>query len=316
MKNFLKNIIYGFIPLATYFLFIISMDPYNYFSNSFNTENKSNISQTNNRALHQILSTKNIQFEQILIGDSRIGSLDNEYINDNYKIEFQKIALPAAKLNEIFDLAYFMIDNKNINEIIIGMNFNMFNDFSYSSRVNEILNIYEKPLHYIFNFNIFKLSIKILSTHLFNLDTINSKPKISKDKFWKQHLDTKSQWQYSRFKYPQKYVKKIKELDDYCSINNIKLTIILFPHHYDDIKVLNSFNLIDDKKRFYALMKDLNAQVVNYDYYSEYIIDKDNFDDPVHYNDELGKIIVDEIFSNSLEWGVSNKDKDFTDLKY
>ena len=63
-------------------------------------------------------------------------------------------------------------------------------------------------------------------------------------------------------------------------------------------------------------MKDLNAQVVNYDYYSEYIIDKDNFDDPVHYNDELGKIIVDEIFSNSLEWGVSNKDKDFTDLKY
>jgi len=316
MKNFLKIILYGTIPIAIYFLFIVLVDPYNYFGDSFKTKNKLEISKTNNEALYQILNLKNKQYERVLIGDSRIGSLNSKYINNKFKLEFQKVVLPAAKLNEIFDLAYFVNDNKNIKEIIIGMNFNMFNEFAYSSRVSEILNIYEKPLHYIFNFNIFKLSIKILNTHLFNLDINNSKPNTSKDEFWSQHLNTKSIWQYSRYKYPQKYVDAISEFDNYCLENNIQLTIILFPHHFDDIQVLNRYKLLDDKKRFYAFLGDLDALVVNYDYYNKYILDKDNFNDPVHYNADIGKIIIDEIFTNSFEWGVINKDKDFTDLKY
>lgn len=316
MKNFLKNIIYGTIPIGIYILFIISVDPYNYFGDSFKTKNKIEISKNNNKALYQILNLKNKQYERVLIGDSRIGALDNQYINDKFKLEFQKVVLPAAKLNEIFDLAYFIKDNQNINEIIIGMNFNMFNEFAYSSRVSEIINIYEKPLHYIFNFNIFKLSIKILNTHLFSLDINNSKPNISKDEFWDQHLNTKSIWQYSRYKYPQKYVDTINDFNDYCLKNNIQLTIILFPHHYDDIQVLKRFKLLDDKKRFYAFIENLDARVVNYDYYNKYILDKDNFDDPVHYNADIGKIIIDEIFTDSFEWGVTNRNINFKDLKY
>lgn len=316
MRNFFKNIFLGLIPIFVYVLFIICIDPYNYFSNNFNTNSKSNITLTNNKALHQILKLKKSGVDQLLIGDSRIGLLNEKYINDTYNSSFQKVDLPAAKLNEIFDLAYFMIDNKDIEEIVIGMNFNMFNEFAFSSRVNEILNIYQKPLHYIFNFNIFKLSLIILRDYFFQINQINSKPSIGKNEFWQQHLETKSQWQYSRYKYPKKYVETITEFDNYCFINDIKLTIILFPHHYDDIKVLKKYNLINDKKNFYVFMSDLNAHVVNYDYYNQYILDKNNFNDPVHYNEKLGKIIVDEIFSNLFEWGKDNRDKDFINLKY
>lgn len=311
MKKFLKNICLGLIPLGIYMVFIISIDPYNYFSDSFKTKNKSKISETNNRALNQILSLKNTEFEKIIVGDSRAGALDKDYIFENYQLDFEKIVFPAAKLNEINDLVYFMVRNQSINEIIIGMNFNMFNDFAFSTKADEILKIYERPLFYIFNFNIFKLSIKILNNHLFKLDVTDSKPTISKDEFWQHHLNTKSKWQYSRFKYPLEYAEKIKELDDYCFKNDIKLTVILFPHHYDDIKVLKSYNLIEDKKRFYALMKELNGKVINYDYYHQNILRKDNFDDPVHFNQKIAKIIVDEIFSNSFEWGVTNQNENF-----
>lgn len=316
MKKFLKNISLGLIPLGLYVVLIISVDPYNYFNDSFKTKNKSKISETNNKALNQILSLKNIEFDKIIVGDSRVGALNNDYIFENYQLDFKKIVIPAAKLNEINDLVYFMISNQSINEIIIGINFNMFNDFAFSTRADEILKIYEKPLFYIFNFNIFKLSIKILNNHLFKLDVTDSKPTISKDEFWQQHLNTRSKWQYSRFKYPLEYAEKIKELDDYCFENDIKFTVILFPHHYDDIKVLKSYNLIEDKKRFYALMKELNGLVINYDYYHEKILNSNNFDDPVHFNDEIGKIIVDEVFSNTLQWGISNKDENFTKIIY
>ena len=316
MKKFLKNICLGLIPLGIYVFLIISVDPYNYFNDSFQTKNKSKISETNNKALNQILSLKNIEFEKIIVGDSRVGALNNDYIFENYQLDFKKIVIPAAKLNEINEIVYFMVRNQSINEIIIGMNFNMFNDFAFSTRADEILKIYEKPLFYIFNFNIFKLSVKILNNHLFKLDVIDSKPTISKDEFWQQHLNTRSKWQYSRFKYPLEYAEKIKELDDYCFKNDIKLTVILFPHHYDDIKVLKSYNLIEDKKRFYALMKELNGLVINYDYYHEIILNSNNFDDPVHFNDEIGKIIVDEVFSNALQWGISNKDENFTTIIY
>tara|TARA_B100001057_G_scaffold490403_1_gene578593 strand:+ start:3434 stop:4390 length:957 start_codon:yes stop_codon:yes gene_type:complete len=316
MKKFLKNICLGLIPLGIYVFLIISVDPYNYFNDSFKTKNKSKISETNNKALNQILGLKNVEFEKIIVGDSRVGALNKDYILENYQLDFKKIVIPAAKLNEINDLVHFMVSNQSINEIIIGMNFNMFNDFAFSTRADEILKIYEKPLFYIFNFNIFKLSIKILNNHLFKLDIADSKPTISKDEFWQQHLNTRSKWQYSRFKYPIDYAEKIKELDDYCLENNIKFTVILFPHHYDDIKVLKSYNLIEDKKRFYALMKELNGLVINYDYYHERILNSNNFDDPVHFNDEIGKIIVDEVFSNALQWGISNKDENFTKMIY
>tara|TARA_B110000003_G_scaffold267919_1_gene296746 strand:- start:4706 stop:5656 length:951 start_codon:yes stop_codon:yes gene_type:complete len=316
MKNFLNIILSYSIPIGIYFLLVFTIDPYNYFNNYFKTTNKEKISQLNNKALYEVLSTKSEKFDKIIVGDSRVGGFDENYILKKYQKDFNKIVLPAAKLNEINELIFFMIDEKNVNEIILGINFNMFNEFAYSSRASEILNIYKKPTHYIFNFNIFKLSLKILNDYLFISNISDSKPLVNKEVFWEQHLSTRSLWQYSRYKYPNSYEKMLLDLDNYCEINNIKLSIILLPHHYDDIQILKDSNLIESKKQFYILMKSLNAKVINYDYYHENILDKNNFTDPVHYSNDIGTLIVDEIFTNSFNWGVVNKEEDFIELRY
>ena len=107
----------------------------------------------------------------------------------------------------------------------------------------------------------------------------------------------------------------MSEIDTICDKNNIDLKIILVPHHIDDIQVLKQFQLQDDKSRFYKFLSNLSADVINYDYNNRYTINKDNFTDPVHFTKSIGNIIVDEIFSNELEWGVSKKDNNFIKFK-
>ena len=80
--------------------------------------------------------------------------------------------------------------------------------------------------------------------------------------------------------------------------------------------VFSLYWFVLNKNLFFQNLLILLSSYLFYGWWDDENVYVRGFDDPVHYNDELGKIIVDEIFSNSLEWGVSNKDKDFTDLKY
>jgi hypothetical protein len=315
MKNLFKYLIVLSIPTFIYVATIVLIDPYSYFNEIFKSPNKEQIARTNNQAIDELLKTKNLNLDNIIVGDSRSAGLDTSYISEKYGENFYQIGLPAAKLNEIYDLIIFLEKNHDLNKIIITLNFNMFNGYAFSQRTKEIISIYENPSSYIFNFQIFKTATQIIKDLFYVDNNISAKPKVTKEVFWERHIATKSLWQYSRYKYPENYEAILSEIDTICDKNNIDLKIILVPHHIDDIQVLEQFLLQDDKIRFYKFLSNLSADVINYDYNNRYTINKDNFTDPVHFTKSIGNIIVDEIFSNELEWGVSKKDNNFIKFK-
>jgi hypothetical protein len=50
-------------------------------------------------------------------------------------------------------------------------------------------------------------------------------------------------------------------------------------------------------------MSSLNAKVYDYDYYNSITKNKNNFSDPIHFNDSIGDLIVNEIWKNQLVIG-------------
>ena len=110
-----------------------------------------------NSLLYNTIAFKNNPSENVIIGDSRIKRLPTEEIKqitgDNYFILHSN----AAKLNEIIDLFWLTTKYKKLENVVLGVNFNLYNEFAYANRVYEVEEMIKNPLLYVFNGTYLKL---------------------------------------------------------------------------------------------------------------------------------------------------------------
>lgn len=303
MKKFIKRSIYFFIPFIAWAVVVYSIDPFNYFNKIKIIKSSAKINAENlNTLLFRTINFMNSPSQNVLIGDSRTNSLPHDLIKKISGTKYKKINTNAAKLNEIFELFYFVNNINKIDEIVIGINFNMFNKYSYENRVKNIKEIIKNPLYYIYNKDVAEACFYVLRSHLFNIN-LNSKPTMNKEEFWKWTIDTKANHWYGKYEFPKNIYHELIKLDNFTKKNNIKLIFIIVPHHKDFQEKLVEFGLAEKENEFKKIMSKLNAQVYDYDYLNSITTNKNNFTDPIHYNDSIGRLIVTEIWTNNLQIG-------------
>ena len=300
MKKFIINFFYFSIPLLVWAILIVIIDPFNYF-NLVDLKNKSpkHNAEKLNTLLFRTIDFKNDPTNNILIGDSRTDALPIELIENYEKSKYKKLNTNAAKINEIFELFYYANDIKKIDKVVIGINFSMFNKYSYQNRVENTLKIINNPLIYIFNKTTIEASFYVIRSRLFKIN-LNTKPKMSKEEFWKWIIKTKSKHWYAKYKYPENLYKKLKEFDLFTKNNNTEVIFIVVPHHREFHQKLIDYGLEIQEIKFKETLSSLNAKVYDFDYFNAIIANKNNFKDPIHYNDSIGKLIVNEIWGNKL----------------
>jgi len=300
MKKFIKTSIFFLIPFLIWAVIVFSIDPFNYFNKIHIIEKTAKTNAENlNTLLFRTINFINSPTENILIGDSRTNSLPNNLIEEITNKKFKKLNTNAAKLNEIFELFYLANNINKINQVVIGINFNMFNKFSYENRVKKIKRVIINPVLYIFNKDVVEACFYVIRSQLFNIN-LNSKSLLSKEEFWKWTLETKANYWYGKYEFPEKTYRDLIKLDDFSKKNNIELIFIIVPHHNDFHQKLVEFGLTEMEFKFKKIMSSLNAKVYDYDYFNRITIDKNNFTDPIHYNDSIGELIVNEIWGDNL----------------
>ena len=303
MNTFIKKSLLFIIPFLAWGIIVFVIDPFNYFNKSSLISNKAKINAENlNTLLFRTIDFVNYPSRNILIGDSRTDALPIDLIEKYTKQNFQKLNTNATKLNEIFDLFYFSNKIKKIETVVIGINFSMFNKFSYENRVNNVIKIIENPFLYVFNKDIFEACFYVLRSFLFNIN-LDSKPPISKEDFWQWTINVKSNHWYGRYKFPKELLQELIEFDEFTKKNNINVILINIPHHIDFHEKLISNNLKMEENKFKNILSSLNAKVYDFDYLNEITSDKINFKDPIHYNDSIGRLMVREIWGNNLKFG-------------
>ena len=304
MNKFLRNIAFLGLPLVIWAFFVILIDPFNYFgiSSLISKEKKEQNALTVNPLLYNVIDLHHNPVENILIGDSITNALPLDEIEKISGEKYKKLILYSAKLNEIFEMIYLANSQKKLKNLVIGINFSLFNEFAFNDRVKTIESIIKKPLKYIFNRNVAQVCFYIMKA-VFTGENINTNPPMLKDEFWKYIIETRAYQWYGRYKFSEKLQNDLMVLDSFAKENNIKLTFIIVPHNREFHNRLVEFGLSEAENKFKTIMGNLNATVIDYDYENIITVNKNNYSDPLHYNNEIGHLIVNEIWKDSLMIG-------------
>lgn len=316
LKKLIIRLCIFIIPIVLYIVVLSTIDPFNYFSDSniISEETEHKTSRKLNSLLYNTISFKNHPTPNIIIGDSRIKRLPISEIEKITGDKYFILHSNAAKLNEIIDLFWISTKYSKLENVILGVNFNLFNEYAFANRVNEVEKIINNPLMYIFNGNVLEVTIKAITHHLSAIDIPNISRNIMlkkalngknfKDKkiWWEFNISTVAKNQYSKYKYPENLIDRLKDIDRYCKKNNINLKLLNVPHHQEYRQRVIDFKLTKEEVRYKEEIKNIGT-VIDYDYSNSITNCRNCFTDPIHTNDSINLLIVKEIFKDSLVIG-------------
>ena len=289
------------LPIIAWLCIVVIVDPFNYFnlSNTISQHSKEKSAQKLNSLLYNSINFKNHPTNSVIIGDSRIRRLPIQQLKKLTGDNYYTLHSNAAKLNEIIDLFWLTNEHTELENVIIGINFNLYNDYAYANRVADVQEMLRNPFIYIFNWNIAETVYLSLKNEFFGIHKKNSK---KKEKFWEHTITTVATNHYSKYRHPEKTLKRLKEVGDYCLGNNINLNLIIVPHYKEFHDRLVEFNLTEEEIQFKKEISTI-GRVVDFDYPNSITNCKPCFTDPIHTTDSISMIMVNDLFSDSLVVG-------------
>ena len=301
------------IPVVMWILTLFAVDPFNYFSDNkvIDEQTKLQSARKLNSLLYNTIAFKNNPTPNIIIGDSRIKRLPIKEIKKLSGDDYFILHSNAAKLNEIIDLFWLCNDFTKLENVLLGVNFNLYNEYAYANRVQEVKEINTNPLLYIFNGSVLEITAKIIFNHITDLGfpnisrsimlkkAMNEKSTLDKQAWWNFNINTVAKNQYSKYKYPKELKDRLNEVNKYCENNDINLIFINVPHNFEFSNRKNDFNLSNAEAQY---KKDISefGTVIDYDFPNQITNCKKCFTDPIHTNDSINLLMVREIFSDSL----------------
>lgn len=304
MNKFLGKIVILCAPLFAWSVFVVLVDPFSYFniSRAIPADVKERTALGLNDLMYKTIAFRNKPCENILSGDSRIGDLPLGEIKNISGAQYKLLNSDGAKLNEIFDLIYFANSQVKLRNVVIGISINLFNEYGYADRVTNINDVLHNPFLYLFNKNVAQACFYTVRGTIFG-KRVTSMPPMTKEEFWKWNLNIRGFYWYGKYKFPEKLFHDLLRLDLFAERNKIKLTFIILPQHIEFHHKLVEYGLAEDEKNFKEIMSRLQATVIDYDFENSITTNKTNYDDPVHFNHDIGNVIVHEIWSNHFTIG-------------
>jgi hypothetical protein len=305
IRRFLKFGLWFAAPLLVWVLVIVAVDPFDYFNLSrlFSEPAKVENAAALNSLTFNMLKEVHDPCENLLIGDSRAESLPLEQIEQLTGRRYFKLAANALKLNESIDLFYFANQRQPIKHAVFTINFNEYNEYAFADRVHSVEKMIHNPLIYIFDRNVAQAAYYVVKASLTKKKAFSSFPPMGPDEYWDYIVKVRGREHYERYRYPEALHQRMEEMVKFARAQGTEVIFIIVPHHADFQKRVREFGLVDDYLQFKRDMSQLGARVIDYDYVNDITVEKSNFRDPLHYNEEIGKLIANEVFHGPLVKG-------------
>lgn len=304
-RRFLKKSLLFAAPLLAWVLAVVWVDPFDYFnfSHAFSEQIKVENAAQLNTLVFNMLKEKHAPCENLIIGDSRAESLPLPQIEELTGLPYFRLSANALKLNEGLDLFYFANRIKPVKRVVFTLNFNEFNAYAYADRVSSVEGMIHNPLIYLFDRGVAEASYYVVKASWSRAPVVNSAPPMTSEAFWNYIVTVRGREHYEKFRYPDALYKRMQDLVAFAKKQGTEVTFIIVPHHADFQKRVREFGLVDDYLRFKRDMSRLDVRVIDFDYLNAKTANQSNFRDPLHYNDEFGKQIANEVFRGPLVTG-------------
>lgn len=285
-------------------MLVIYIDPFNVIrieSNKTFTELKTHISEKVNYPLYKLQRFSVNPTEIILLGDSRTDKLKTKVFDSITKRSSTNLAYGGGTLPEIIKSFWYATKVSELEQVYIGINFNLYNADNAMDRVTEAIDLKRSPISYLLSQSSFKSTSLIIKSIIIGNTGNIEKPNFNQAEFWKYQLESSANNFYRNYKYPKHYFEKLLEISDYCKQNNIKLIFFAPPTHIDLQNKINEFDLVDFELRFKSDLTKLGL-FYDFDYPNDLTKNKANFSDPFHFNDSIADIVIKEIVTGNINY--------------
>jgi len=269
------------------------------------------------------------RFDTIMLGSSRVYTIDPHYIDKKIGGSTYNFGLGTATVEDLLGVLLFLErENKLPKNLFIGVDFYTFNpDLPYNSyflRNKELnflsyINYNENTFAKLFSIDAFRASIKTLNNHLFNknkhsrFDSLGwagyyedySKRNLKEElAFIEQESDKEIEKIYSSYRYEKLDTKRIdyfNRIKYICDKKHINLYLFNTPLH----PIL--LNKLYSNKHTHKALDEFIMYLQHFNnfhnlYYDKRIYDNlKNFHGSTHTSSYAGKIIVDIVFGDNNE---------------
>lgn len=307
MKRIPTSILIITAFLITYVVLIVAIDPFNYFNTGvINQDVKDRIFYKINDRLAAVIAYNKNPSPNLLIGDSRIKGLNCDVIKEVTHETYFNFGYGAATIPEVVDNFWFATKRQRLKNVYFGISLSMYNKYNNKNLFNNAVRS-SSLFYYIFNSTNLEV-IFYLVKDFFSKEKISlGVPKMDKDKFWLELINSNSNKFYNLYKYPDEFYRKLKEIKVYCADNDINLVFFIPPEYIDQQNKIREYSLLKENQRFKDDIKSL-GRVYDFNVDSEFTKNKDNFSDPFHIKRELNPLIINIIFKDTTS------DKDHSDI--
>jgi len=281
------------VPFLLYGIIITVVDPYNYFSLPSPVDDglKTEISFKLNYAMWKMLEYRQAPSRNILLGDSRMMSIDRDKIREINGDEYYNFSYGGGSLKEALATFRYAEGLGKLENVYIGLDLNSYNASDNKDRVSEVLAAIRNPLLYISNNNTLLAAMRLVRAKLADAKEIIGKPQGDKATFWKRQLEVTARVYYANYRDPVAYRRELAEVSDYCRAEDINLVFIIFPSHMDLQDKIAQYGLEIANAEF---KDDLAGFGLVYDFAwdNEVTRDADLFKDPYHFNRDVEDSII------------------------
>jgi len=292
--KFIKLLLYFSIPLMILMILVIYIDPYNIIRKEKNQTliELKEISSKVNYPLAALQKYTNTPSDTIILGDSRAASLNEKFFKEITHKNVTNLAYGGGTLQEAIDTFWIVSKIYVPKEVYMGVNFNLYNALNNKNRVLEANKIRSSLSSYLFSKYCIKSTLLILKSYITQEKVSIERPSMTREEFWKYQLDISGPYFFENYKYPVAYFKELQKISEYCHKNKIRLTIFIPPTHIELQLKIKEYKLEKEYKKFLDNLQSLGFPVYNFNFSNEMTVNKDNFNDPFHFNHSFAKAII------------------------
>jgi hypothetical protein len=295
-RRFTYRLLLFLAPWLVYAAAIVVIDPFDLFQVADVVPEKVKLATSlrMDPALWTLDHFKNGSCANVLLGDSRM-----------YRLAVQgycNASLPGAHLKEIIDTFWYLDSRTRLHDVVIGINFDIYNASRNRDRVEFVRSVRTNPLLYFTNLTIAKAAAYNVYYSLLRKDPQIGVPNMSPDDFWKVQVGPTTDRFYGWYTYPEEYRSALKKIAAHCRQSDIRLRFMILPVHADLQQRVADYGL----QQQYALFKeDLSsiAETIDFDLVNDMTKDRDNFTDPYHVTNKTAELIVREVWNGPLTDG-------------
>jgi len=298
MRRLLFKLVLLALPFVFYALGVFAVDPFDYFRVSSDLENafKSAVGGRLDPPLWKLLAYRRSPRAHILLGDSRMNSLDAEQVGAKIGEPVANLAYGGGSLNEAIRTFWIAVDRVPLKSVTIGVNLDTYNDSNMKDRVSPAQAVMNSPALYLCN-RVVALGLWYSIRHAMTgwMPDIG-RPPMAHDAFWRYQLDVTAKRFYSGYRKPVSYRARLAEVRDECKRRRIKLTFVIFPEHTELMAVARRIGL---EPAADAMRNELSTigSTIDFSRREDWTNDRSLFVDPFHFAPPVAAKIIEQVWS-------------------